>query len=449
MPPQQGKLVEVTSLVKHKKARSDRLLGFSVDRPAPGWETEYGADTFSLEFEGWALGKEPVVAVDLSQDGFTIWRMPVRHVRPDVVELHPDVPHAERSGFYFPINALIFTPEFELTVSAMLDHQTPVKIATLKGHRARVRSSHEPSIQPLLLSTTGRSGSTIMMRMLANHPQVIAYKASQVEARAASYWADVFMALTDPANYLRQLDAGGVRLTRGWSVLSSARPGIEPPPRMDDPDFVGWLGTASVEEAASFCHSRLDGFYTELARQSGRPDVVYFVEKCQTAAGNGVPSLLGELYPELREIVLVRDFRDMFCSWISYGDKIGRPAVGRDAEETDEDYARRWAANAMSMVNHWRRRKDRAHLIRYEDLVLEPRETIERLLAYLDLDTGSSIVGALAESISSKTPELAAHPTSDTPETSIGRWERDLRGDLRDLCQELFAEPLEAFGYPT
>ena len=103
----------------------------------------------------------------------------------------------------------------------------------------------------------------------------------------------------------------------------------------------------------------------------------------------------------------------------------------------------------MSMVNHWRRRKDRAHLIRYEDLVLQPRETIERLLAYLDLDTGSSIVGALAESISSKTPELAAHPTSDTPEASIGRWERDLSGDLRDLCQELFAEPLEAFGYPT
>ena len=38
------------------------------------------------------------------------------------------------------------------------------------------------------------------------------------------------------------------------------------------------------------------------------------------------------------------------------------------------------------------------------------------------------------------------HRTSNDPRASIGRWRREQRA-LQELCQEVFREPLEEFGY--
>jgi hypothetical protein len=43
--------------------------------------------------------------------------------------------------------------------------------------------------------------------------------------------------------------------------------------------------------------------------------------------------------------------------------------------------------------------------------------------------------------------ELAFHMTSRDPRASIGRWERDLPGDVQALCAEEFGPALTEFGY--
>jgi hypothetical protein len=439
-----GRLVDVRERTKVKPVPAG-LAGFSVDLPYPSDYADWQGHAYALEFEGWALGNEgPVQAVDLCQDGFTIWRMPLRHERPDIAESFPGISWAPTCGFYSPVSALIFTTEFEVTVEAVLVDGTRVRIATLRGERAPLASSFTASIQPLLISTTGRSGSTILMRMLANHPQVIAYRPFQAEVRAASFWADVLMGLGQPSNYLRLLDAGGLPLRRGWSTTSTNNPNIDPP-RIDDPPMVDWMGTRHVEDVASFAQSQIETFYKRIAGDAGRTDAVYFAEKCQTAAGNSVPSLLAELYPGLREIVLVRDFRDMICSWLSYGERRGV----RDPNQSDRDYVRSWGDAVTTVLRHWERRSDHAHLLRYEDLVLAPHETVERLLGYLGLDATPAIVDLLVSNLSSKSPELEEHLTSESPAASVGRWKRDLDPELRSLCAEVFAAPLEAFGYES
>jgi hypothetical protein len=436
------RLVHVADRRKVKPV-PDELAGFSVDLPYPSDYAEDDGYSYALEFEGWALGKDaPVQAIDLCQDGFTLWRMPLRRERPDAAESFPDVPHASTCGFYSPVSALVFTQEFEISVEAVLADGKRVVIATVRGKRAPLRSNFTPSIQPLMVSTTGRSGSTILLRMLANHPEVVAYRPFQAEVRTASFWADVLMGLAAPSNYLRLLDAGGLPLRRGWSVISSINTDIDPP-RIDDPPLVEWMGTRHVEDMATFAQSQIETFYSKIAQDAGRTSPGYFVEKCQTAAGNGVPSLLAELYPRSREIVLVRDFRDMICSWLAYGERRGV----RDPNQSEEDYVRRWGEAVTTVVRHWERRSGKAHLLRYEDLLLEPHLTIEALLRYLGVDSDAAIVDELASNLSSKSPELDEHLTSESPAASVGRWKRDLSPALRDLCHEVFATHLEVFGY--
>ena len=74
----------------------DELLGASLDIPRSG----ANIDSRFFAVAGWALGKgEPVVAVELEQDGRLLAQVKVGALRPDVAESFPGVSGADRSGF--------------------------------------------------------------------------------------------------------------------------------------------------------------------------------------------------------------------------------------------------------------------------------------------------------------------------------------------------------------
>ena len=79
--------------------------------------------------------------------------------------------------------------------------------------------------------------------------------------------------------------------------------------------------------------------------------------------------------------------------------------------------------SAWALANAWQRRSDRAHLVRYEDFVLRPRETLESLLDYLGLDSGDATVEATLAAASQPDAAADAHRTAASPEASIGRWQ--------------------------
>ena len=95
---------------------------------------------------------------------------------------------------------------------------------------------------------------------------------------------------------------------------------------------------------------------------------------------NYIPVLMWELYPSAKEIFLVRDFRDMACSILAFDRKRGFAGFGRpDGAATRSTCAmelREMALDLRKQLGHDRR--DRAHLVRYEDLVLRPIETVAR-----------------------------------------------------------------------
>jgi Sulfotransferase family len=415
------------------------LRGANIDSPRAG-DTSNG---YALDIRGWAVAASvPAVSVELMHKADCVWRVPVDDRRTDVAEAYPDVPGSDTSGFFVAVSALSLEEDFELGVRVRLDDKTRVPLGVIAGHREQLRSSYEPALAPLMVTTLGRTGSTAMIRLLEAHPQVVAYRPFRNEPRAASYWMGVLKSLSEPASYRRQLSPTGP-IDKTWWL--GERPPV--PRRLGDPAIDEWLGRPAVEEIAAFCQGRIDGVYGQIAGAASRDSAVYFAEKLRP---DWVPRLVWEIYPRVREIVLVRDFRDMVSSMLAFNAKRGfqgfrRNQVSSDAEFVTENVK----GSAAALAQAWRERSDRAHLVRYEDLIANPRDTLEGILEYLELDSGAGTLAAMTAGLTERRPEDEAHRTASGPEASLGRWRSDLSPEMQAHCDQELGESLEAFGYPT
>jgi hypothetical protein len=421
----------------HDTSRPGDLAGFGLDVPKAGSAN----DTFALDLRGWVVSAgAPAAAVLILRDSDVLGRLPVGLERPDVAEAHPAAAAAGRSGFFGSLSSLELEREFELGLELELEDGTRRPLALVHGTRQPLVTSFEPRLQPIVLTTLARTGSTATVRMLAAHPEVVAYRPFEWEPRAASYWMDVFRALSDPAGYRRQLEPTGT-LDDAWWLGR----GLPLPRRLRDPVLGPWMGADAVVELAAVAQERIDRLYAQVAVVHDRPDASRFVEKYRPDA---VSRLMLELYPAAREVMLVRDFRDMVASMFAYNAKRGRQGFRRDHVGSDREYVLDEVRRSVStMERTWRRRSDRTHLLRYEDLVRKPEETVSALLAHLELEAGTQVVEQMTSTLFDRDGGSEGHRTVTDARESIGRWRRDLSDDLAAVCEEALAPSLEAFGY--
>jgi hypothetical protein len=249
----------------------------------------------------------------------------------------------------------------------------------------------------------------------------------------------VLTALAEPTSYLRQLtSAYNLHETSWWLGTGRAVPR-----KLRDHEIQEWMGGPAIEELASFCHERVDSLYSQIAERAGG-DPRFFAEKYRP---NEVPGLMWELCNDAREIFLVRDPRDMIASSLAYNAKRGIEGLGRDRVEDDLGYVDEVRKHLAALASQWRRRSQRAHLLRYEDLVLRPRETVEDLLSYLGLDADRGVTDTMVASLSEASPERDEHRTVKDPRETIGRWRDQLPDDVREASEAQLGEALKAFGY--
>jgi hypothetical protein len=225
--------------------------------------------------------------------------------------------------------------------------------------------------------------------------------------------------------------------SRGWWLGEEASAEALP----DDLESV--LSGDAVPGLAALCQRRIEAVYQGIAANAERSPA-YFAEKFKPGA---VPSLVHELYPGAREVVLVRDFRDAVCSMRSYIEKKGfERGFGGNPAEGEVDFVTRVNIGVSQLLREWKRRRGIAHLLRYEDLVLNPRQTLADLLDYLELPQAS--LPDMLRQVSEPAPGMAGHRTTETAQASIGRWRQELSPELKQAC-DVFRPALEAFGYET
>lgn len=414
------------------------LIGFQLEMPKTGQQSEN--HVFNLE--GWVLSDGSLaVAVEVWYGDRSIRRVPLNVPRPDVAQHYNTTLANPNCGFWCMLGTIGFPPEFDLILRVIFEGKTEsIAIATIRIRRDSLASAFWPKVQPLMITSLGRTGTTWLMRLLSVAPRIVTYNAYPYEMMPAKYWMHLLKVASEPANHLESAHWGNFSHSLNWI-------GQNPyftAPLTDHAPLLGWFGKTYIENLAEFCQQSIQGFYQTLAETQGIPSPQYFVEKSYP---DHTPWLMWDLYPKAREIILVRDFRDMVASIYATNAKRGTQDFGRSEKSKDEDYINLLATHAQHLRDSWKMRSNRAYLVRYEDLILKPYAILEGVLTYLGLDSTSSVIERILHEAKKDTPELSAHRTTSSPEASIGRWRTDLPDALKSVADKAFNSLLQTFGY--
>lgn len=415
--------------------QSERIVAAHFDRPASVGRRE----TYGFDLAGWVVGRdEPVRELHVVHEGSVVVKVPVGTRRPDVAALFPGALADDRCGFEGFVGLVGVAPEFELCVRAVFADETGCDFGLLAGRQRFPTADFAPMIQPVMVTSIGRTGTTLLMRLLAAHPAIVAHEEYPYETRAAGYWMHALKVLCNPASHMRSSHPDTFHDDPSWV-------GHHPfhcPPVTTLRGMSQWFGRSYVEEAGTFVQRSIESFYARLAEAMGKPHPAYFAEKWSPT---DLPWIAWSAYPQARELILIRDPRDVVCSILAFGKKKGRPSFGRERYASDEEFIGSLRAPLERLLQSWRRRDDVARLVRYEDLIERPVESLSETFAYLELDASAAheVVARALE----PTWALELHRTSRDPASSVGRWRQDLAPGLQEACERSFGDVLVQFGY--
>lgn len=154
-----------------------------------------------------------------------------------------------------------------------------------------------------------------------------------------------------------------------------------------------------------------------------------------------VPLLLDRFGRDTPVVVVMRDPRGVFSS---QSKRWNRPGV-RSARR----FARRWATSER-MTAGFLRDYPAVLLARYEDLVLEPRPSLERVLRHFGLDWDDCVLGTSRLGDAFSVHSSFGDETRGVSRAPLERWREHLSSEEITAIEELLAPYMRRHGYePT
>jgi hypothetical protein len=416
------------------------LTGFSIDEPTVNKCYNWPF----INIAGWVVGKNRLITeveVTLETLYLPLQTTSVGVPRPDVAKFLSNIPESKNSGFFSRFSVVGLPPRFEILVNAIDVDREVIPMATIQveaeGEAGNDSQEVSRYLQPILLSALARSGTTWLMRLLISHPAIVGYPRYPYELHVAGYAWHACRVLAAPSGL-----TGLSHPDLFWFDLQriSSNPFFSP--HLDD--LTDWFKDEYIKQILS-CHQfAIESFYRHLSLKNFKRDALFFAEK------QVVPYyswLAWDLYPRTREIFLVRDWRDVFCSILAFNNKRGIVTFGRETVNSDIDFAHRLKKGISNIYKQYSMRSNKTLLVRYEDLIFKPYEELKRIFEYIGVDSESVVVNTVIEQANRPDPLLQQHRTSHSEQESVGRWKRDLSPELQEAINAIFQEHLQAFGY--
>ncbi len=397
--------------------KAKELRGCQLDLPKKGDRL----NTYSIQILGWVVAKQsPVAAVEIVYGGKVIQKVPVELPRPGVGKRFPKLPAAKNSGFAATVGLLGLPMGGELTLEAVLEDSKRLPLGKIKFRRLQaLKASNSPKLKPLAISSVGPSGAEKLWQILGGHPSLVAMAEYAGDKSPSQYWLQLLPGLSPQDNFQK-------------SLIKTVAAGKKKGEKAQLSDW--WQGTYS-EELADFCLQSIDGFYSKA--KAKKSEINYFVEKYDASKPEFL-NLLSELYPEGKEIILVRDFRDAVYSMLPFS---GRKCGGFDPKrfKSYQQFVYEFCQYSVGgLLERWQERKSHAYLVKYEDLIFTREETLRGILEYLDVDSSPKTVAMMLKKADSH---------ESKPEPPVGDWQYEMPASLQVLCSEICAEALQELGY--
>jgi hypothetical protein len=256
------------------------------------------------------------------------------------------------------------------------------------GRAADTFAADRPSaFAPIVLGGCGRSGTTLLRMMLDSHRRICCGPESSLFRRRA----------VDP-----EALAGKFGFAPG-EVLA-------------------------IHGAARSRQEFIEAFAALCMRKAGK---ARWAEK--TPRNISRLATVFRFFPEARFVHVLRDGRDVACSLRTHPRHkvVDGKLVPLETWKPIAGGARRWVRDIEASRKWWS--DPRFHTVRYEDLVLDPRPVLERLMAFLGEDWDEAMLAhAAADSPFRDATRFAQNPEAlgAVTTTSLSRWQREL--DARD-----------------
>jgi len=180
------------------------------------------------------------------------------------------------------------------------------------------------------------------------------------------------------------------------------------------------------DRLAGCARDLIEEYYRRLARDKGK-QAGFFAEK-----GNNLhkPTRMftRRAFGQVRELVIVRDPRDVLCSHMAYF-----------SSSADKAFAQLTHAGRQLLAIRAEARED-IHVLKYEDMVRGDSACFAELSAFIGVriepdagDRGREV--------------FRRHGTSVSPEASVARWRANLPERLKAQCAADWGDFFAAFGY--
>jgi hypothetical protein len=115
----------------------------------------------------------------------------------------------------------------------------------------------------------------------------------------------------------------------------------------------------------------------------------YYVAECQR---------LFELYPDAKFLFLIRDPRDVFTSYVDLSNLKTNSQYAPRLTVSAEEFSQEWATNLKRMDRLAALLQDDSFkYVRYEDVIRDSKETMEDVLAFLDLTLEDEVLAPRGE----------------------------------------------------
>jgi hypothetical protein len=372
---------------------------------------------------GWAADlDEPLRRVELSVsvNGQEIDRFLADYDRPDLarnVVKGGDGRHGFRYYFSQPLT---------LTKSYLIE----VRFVETEQHIPRgayklpsQRIGAPDGLTPILVTSSGRAGSTLLMHRLSRESAVVVGHHYPFELKLTTYFSKAFDVLTSPSP-----ESDPETIYEDPSELSlnpfhhhqyaNLFPDIEKL-------FHFYRYRAAPRIGRTFM-SVIDDFYQELRIVQGKQNARFFAEKCSIS--DPIRNFVHDLNRNTREFVLIRDPRDTYCSYRAFWHTSPQDAL----------QAMRVLRSAINQVRE--QGNEHVMFLRYEDLLQESfsREAFHN---HLGIPSPAPIDAAAERAM------FSSHGTAKDADSSVGRWQRELSPDEMNAFNREFGALLLDFGY--